>query len=568
MKTNKITLLLTFIAALALSACGGSSGGGGGGGGGGGLGAGGFIKTVEFLGTTSSWTQLFNTTTEKRYQLLYRSADIHGSGKISSISLKMNTAVATAFSCGTVTVKMGHTNLATLSTTYANNVETGQGTYEVVFNNGTVNIPTGAIGDYFTINLQTPFEYNGVDNLVMEINRVNACTGSVSVNSNDDTVTPYNAVNWNGTDHAAVTGAVNVEAINIKFNFAGGENKTIAADRAGNNGLTMTPQNNGRAQFLILASDINGSGPVTGIQFSSFSALVAPLSGTYKVTLSHVDPATTALVDTFATNVGTGATVVADGMTVTVPAGVTDWWLPLTGYFSYNGTSNLLIDVEATGVAGATTLAYQNSGTCRLKWNIDPMAALGNQGACPRSIEPTLRFHGGKMNVLTDEASSSYIIPLGTGQFVVQELYESTQLGTGGTITSVGFRLGADSNPFNHTDVHLVLGHTTLGQLGGASLMANIESDRTNAFTGTISIPAGLKAGDWVEVPVSFNYNPAKNLVVQWDKPAYATGNTTYGNSTSARYTNHTMGNLADRTSDVGANPGDFIIDLSLGLSK
>jgi hypothetical protein len=183
-----------------------------------------------------------------------------------------------------------------------------------------------------------------------------------------------------------------------------------------------------------------------------------------------------------------------------------------------------------------------------------------------------LRFIGGTMDVITDGGENSIIIPVGnSSEYIVQILYDSTALGTSGQITSLGFRLGGDANAFDHTDVNLVLGHTTLSTLGAASLAANIESDRTAAFSGTISIPAGLKAGDWVEVPLAmpFTYDPTKNLVVQWDAPAFATINPSIGHtSATGRYAGHVEGNIGDRTSDVSTVSGDFVLDMSLTLNK
>ena len=176
------------------------------------------------------------------------------------------------------------------------------------------------------------------------------------------------------------------------------------------------------------------------------------------------------------------------------------------------------------------------------------------------------------MDVITDGGSNTFILPVGnTSEYIAQILYDNTALGTSGKVIELGFRLGADSLAFDHSDINLVLGHTTLSSLGPASLAANIESDLTVAFTGTISIPSGLEAGDWVTVPLTtpFNYDSTKNLVVQWDAPAYAIQNDSIGNNSDpTRYNNHTMGNLADRTSDVGTISGDYVIDLSLTLDK
>jgi hypothetical protein len=45
---------------------------------------------------------------------------------------------------------------------------------------------------------------------------------------------------------------------------------------------------------------------------------------------------------------------------------------------------------------------------------------------------------------------------------------------------------------------------------------ADNMTDPTTVFTGTLNVPAGLKAGDWVNIPVSgFTYDPTQNLVVE-----------------------------------------------------
>jgi hypothetical protein len=119
--------------------------------------------------------------------------------------------------------------------------------------------------------------------------------------------------------------------------------------------------------------------------------------------------------------------------------------------------------------------------------------------------------------------------------------------------------------------VNLVLGHTTLSSLGGTSFSFNIESDLTNAFSDTISIPAGLKAGDWVSIPLStsFNYDATKNLVVQWDAPSYGTINPGRGHTEfSGRYADNVVVNLGDRTSDVPGFADDFVLDMSLTIDK
>ena len=49
-----------------------------------------------------------------------------------------------------------------------------------------------------------------------------------------------------------------------------------------------------------------------------------------------------------------------------------------------------------------------------------------------------------------------------------------------------------------------------------STTFADNMTDPTTVFTGTLNIPAGFRAGDWVTMPVSgFTYDPTQNLVVE-----------------------------------------------------
>jgi len=159
-------LSLLFVITLGLVSIIGTGGGGGGGGGGGdgstSLATGEFTKTVT-LNSNIGWASPFNAPNNRHLQQLYLASDINGAGYIQSIELRLNTATAGCSS--DATIKMGHTSLGVLTNTFANNVEQGKGTLETV-RTGAFSVPAGSAGDYFTIILDTPFLYNGVDNLV------------------------------------------------------------------------------------------------------------------------------------------------------------------------------------------------------------------------------------------------------------------------------------------------------------------------------------------------------------------------------------------------------------------
>jgi hypothetical protein len=99
--------------------------------------------------------------------------------------------------------------------------------------------------------------------------------------------------------------------------------------------------------------------------------------------------------------------------------------------------------------------------------------------------------------------------------WVLQSLYGSYVLGTSGAINKVSLRLAADTAAdVTYTGATITLGHTTLSDL--TVTLANNMDDPRVVFTGNITIPGGLKAGDWINIPVSgFTYDPTKNLTLQ-----------------------------------------------------
>lgn len=561
--------LILLITLVALTACGSGSGSGGGTTS---LPTGTFFKTYH-IGDNGYNAYPFSDSQDAKIQLLYTAAEINGSGNLTALRFRRDSD-ASQVNCPNTTIRLGHTNLTALTATFGNNVERGQGSLVTVLDNAAVNIPAGSAGEWFEVSLPTPFAYNGVDNLIVEMEQFAVCSARVRMDVSfpvTDRVVSSSAIdNTPGVaEHNQTTGTVTSTLYWMQFVFTGGDNKmNYAAVSAGTVPFVNTP-NNRHGQMLHQADSINGSGPITGIAMISN---VVSTAQTYTANIKLGHTTLSVLTDTFADNFDSGnPTEVATALTFTIPAGIpagSPIWIPLSGSFNYNGIDNLIVDIEVTAATGTTSWARGGVIGYRL------YAAVGDtMGTLTYGPSLTVfRFNGGPMNVITDGSSISFI-PFGGGvETVYQTLYNSAALGTGGEITSLRFRLANDSNAFDYTDVNLVLGHTTLSSLGAGSFVANIESDRTAAFSGTISIPDGVVNGDWITVPLStsFTYDPTKNLVVQWDKPV----SSTFGNSVRAhtagtgRYVNHIQGNSGNRTSDASNITIDSILDLSLTVSK
>ena len=131
----------------------------------------------------------------------------------------------------------------------------------------------------------------------------------------------------------------------------------------------------------------------------------------------------------------------------------------------------------------------------------------------------SFRFNGGTMDVITAE-DVTWSVPF-TNSFDIrsQILFDAWQLGTGGPVTGISFRLSNGSLASDHLAATVVLGHTTNTVL--SLTFADNMTDPTTVFTGTLNIPAGLEAGDWFTIPVSgFTYDPTQNLVFEVNQDA------------------------------------------------
>src|SRR5712692_6034916 len=313
--------------------------------------------------------------------------------------------MSAAVTCPNVTIKLSHSNLVNLTSTFANNLSTGQGGQTTVLANGSVSFPAGAAGSWHTIAWSTPFHYNGVDNLIVEFMRAAACTGVVR----DDVVTtwPYTAVVYafSNTDAAGSTGTWAADA---RLVFAGGDDKIDLGGASSNPWpFADTAFDRPRIQNLYLASEINGSGPITGIAFQ-LNTISGAGSYTYTLKLGH--STLTALTTTFASNYSGPPTTVANAVTFSIPANIPagTWvWVPIPdGVFTYNGTDNLIVEV-ATSSGSANTNLRTKAIAGRRVWADESGGAVTDGAVDDAAYHIALRFNGATVDVLPNGDGTS-----------------------------------------------------------------------------------------------------------------------------------------------------------------
>lgn len=208
----------------------------------------------------------FHGSEDQKVQLLYTAAEINGSGNISALRFRRGSGLDPAQqTCPNTTIRLGHTSLTALTGVFGANVEEGRGSLATVLNNAMVTISAGSIGDWFEIPLATTFNYNGVDNLVVEIERTTECSATVmtsyySASSNRRAHSTAPDTNPGVAQHNQATGSADTFPNWIQFAFTGGDNSIAYTASPADNGYPFNSSTNNKVQLLYPANEINGSG--------------------------------------------------------------------------------------------------------------------------------------------------------------------------------------------------------------------------------------------------------------------------------------------------------------------
>ncbi len=128
---------------------------------------------------------------DMRYQTLYLESEIGNSIEIQSISLMRTPAGGTSVTLDTLAIYIGYSKGGELGTNFDGNYQPG--TKQLVFweENCTINAPEPI--QWFSIDLENPFNYNGIGNLIIEYTWPDG----------HDEVFNYN---WTGTLKRSLTG--------------------------------------------------------------------------------------------------------------------------------------------------------------------------------------------------------------------------------------------------------------------------------------------------------------------------------------------------------------------------
>jgi hypothetical protein len=434
----------------------------------------------------------------------------------------------------------------------------------------TLVIPAGSAGDYFDIPLSTSFNYNGVDNLVLDITRSAACDAVAEIRFTPATVAFDNYAYSADSGNPNTAIIVDNGRFDAKFVFAGGDNSIYTAVTSNNDVPFSSNPLFQRVQNLYASSDVDGSGPITGV---GIKIGVTTTAQTYTVTVKLGHATVNTLASNYGANYSGSPVTVANAVTLNVPAGVpagSYLWLPVTGSFNYNGTDNLLLELIVTSATGSTFYSFNNPGFGDDRLIFGPNDASAITAVSGVNQNAIFRFNGGTIDAGIGAGSFSGQVLENDGDGAeIQSLYQASELGTGGTIKSISLRMLGNSNAATHSNYTIRIGHTTKTALNVADTYASNMNENSTVYSGVLDVPAGLLAGDWLTIPInSFNYDPTKNLAIYFSTLGNAGGtNNVRWYSSATRYPLRVVG------SETGGstNPtwdDDGILEIRLGIEK
>jgi hypothetical protein len=149
-----------------------------------------------------------------------------------------------------------------------------------------------------------------------------------------------------------------------------------------------------------------------------------------------------------------------------------------------------------------------------------------------------------------------------------QFLYRAEEMGTSGTITKVSRRLWDwNSSACDYNNFVVVLGYATNTTVG-PTFSTNITGAQT-VYSGTFSVPAGLKKGDWLDIPLStpFALDSAKDLIVQISSLHGTVANDINFEHNDVLYAGR-KAFAHDNTTDTSLGTSNDLVDMRLEITK
>lgn len=293
-----------------------------------------------------------STYNECRYQALYPSSEVGSEGKMVSISFNRSSFAAGNYS--NVVIRMAHTDLTDLTSTFDNNYD---GYLIEVFNESGVMLNSSNGDTWITFNLNGDFTYDSAHNLLIDIQWNGSGGTDLSLESHN--TGPAIRRVWNFLDMTSPTGTTDFVSSVPVIKFGVDAENTAIVDTGGGGSFPFTPvaATSIRYQLLYNYTMLNESGRIGEIAFqSSIAGNEYAVMNSFSIRMAHSQN------DTLDPNfdehyVGTWVEVVnrtSYNMSTNEQYGWINIKLDIP--FDYNGNDNLLVDIRWNGGQGSANI--------------------------------------------------------------------------------------------------------------------------------------------------------------------------------------------------------------------
>jgi uncharacterized protein YdeI (BOF family) len=365
------------------------------------------LQSVQIGTGTSSWGfPLYTYYHDARTQVIYRASELGGGGPIAALSLDVTTPPGQVMN--NWTIRMKHTSLASYSTYAWEGPSSG---WTTVYQSNQSITTTG----WVTFTFATPFQYNGVDNLMIDFSFNNSSytsAGASRYTSSGSTRTLYSysdsgygdPLNWSGSSSPTPTGSTYVPNLQLARPHAVSVSPATVTFTDGIWGRNAAE----KATVLQAANNVylridDGAGHVR--DSNTFNVLPAALT-------IAVPPDASEGVGTVAATVGVSAALGSDLVvnlsssdpgraavpaSVTLPAGQTSlpFAITIVDNAVLDGTEAVVISATATGsMAASGTITVHDNETATLTVSLPASAhegegVLAGAGTVTASQAPT-----------------------------------------------------------------------------------------------------------------------------------------------------------------------------------
>ncbi len=296
----------------------------------------------------------FNPATQLHYQSLFTPDMVGAEGVISKISINRSDASAVG-NYSNFKILLAHTDLNVLTTTFANNFN---GNQIEVFSEANVVMNSSNGDSWIHFDLNDEFTYDSSYNLLVDIQYYGR--GGDTVTSD---VTTGGSRMWSTTG-ATTAASINTNTPSLIFTTDVVNNAIIDNGTTNNGALWDTGNTYNKFMLLYQAPDLNNkNGTIDKIGFFKSNA-ATPTFPNVTVSLAHTDRTSSNLSTTFSNNYIGTLMEVYNNPSYTFDASTGWFQFDLDNDFEYDGTHNLIVQVEWRGTAtGADALIERGMGT-------------------------------------------------------------------------------------------------------------------------------------------------------------------------------------------------------------